>query len=173
MSSSAKAHLVYGFDLGSAEFGWQFKEAVATDSYGSVEIVLPWFTLGVEDSDEWVDNNNREDEFPSLANARLLKAFGFDEAVSRNLPDYYDLKQAALADLGVRVDSYNHIDFPRYALIATASESRADTGDVTQVAFPSAVVLHNWDRRLDLALKHLGLTPKERHPGWLLYPYYS
>jgi len=158
---------VYGFDLGSEEHEWKVKEA-KTDEYGCQELVLPWFVYGSEDPEV----EDSEEDFETLANETLLKAYGFDEAVSRNLPDYHELRKAAVADLGVKVDSFSHCEYPRYALFAIASESTAETGDVTEVAFPSSIVMHQWDRRLQLALRKLGITPLQRHPAWLLYPMY-
>lgn len=168
MSSSASAHLVYGFDLGAEEFEFKVKEA-KTDKYGCQELILPWFVYGSEDDDV----EDSEEGFDTLANEVLLKASGFDDIVSRNEPDYYELRRAAIRDYGVKVGSFNHNEYPRYALHAIASETSTDTSDVNEVSFPSTIVMAQWDRRLQVALKHLGITPLQRHPAWLLYPNYG
>lgn len=168
MSTSARAHLVYGYDLGSAEHGWQLVEARESE-YGGQELILPWFVSGSEDDDV----EDSEEGIDTLGNEFLLKASGFHEVISRELPDYYELRKAAIADIGVTIGSFNHHEVPRYALYAIASEVEADTGGVTNFEAPTLVTMAGWGIRLKVALRTLGITPTQDRPGWLLYPNYS
>lgn len=166
MGMSSRAHLVYGFDLGSEEFGWQVKEA-KTDEYGGQELILPWFVYGSEDDDV----EDSEDGFDTLANEVLLKWSGYVDQPGTE--GNYPRRKAAEEALDLKVDSFNHLEYPRYALFIASASIKAGMGEVGKVPFPKSTQMLTWDRKLNIALRALGITPNEQCAHWLLYPYYG
>lgn len=155
MGVSTDGILVYGYNLGGDEGGWEVAEA---GEYGEWEPT--W--LDEEDPDTVGD-----------AERVLLASVGFTEDDWR-VDGYFDRKKEAEGRLGVELESYCSGDYPMYLL--AAHKIVVKRGYVKTVDFAELDRLRveqDWDGKLQQALAALGVTPKQTEPAWLLASYWG
>lgn len=162
MGSSARAHLAYGYDLGSGE---DFK-AAERDEYGAPK--LPWLPV-----DE--DGDSNYEDFGEAIEKQLLTAAGFTETDWR-IDGYYERKREAEKRVGVELDYSGHADYAGWALIAIGSERSVEWDEVMVLdldELEGQPVAEGWDTKLRDALAVLGITPTQVRSKWLVYPSYG
>lgn len=156
MGSTARAHLAYGYDLGSAE---DFLAAQRTE-HGSPD--LPW--LG------------EDEDFPGDAEGTLLASVGFTDVWSNADGDYFDRQSAAKDRVGVDFAHAGGDEVPGWVLYAKGSE-RSVAWSETMVLDPHTLTVQpnaeQWNMKLDAALKALGITPTQDDARWLVFPSYG
>lgn len=156
MGSNPRAHLAYGYDLGTSE---DFK-AEQRDEYDQPD--LPWFD--VEGGD-----------FVEAAERVLLTSVGFTETDWR-ADGYYERQRAAEAATGVEFQQSGHPDYPGWVLVARGSERSvewAETMPLDLKELGDAPVTGGWDSALGAALAVLGITPTQDRACWLVFPSYG
>jgi hypothetical protein len=162
MGSSSRAHLAYGYDLGTAE---DFK-AAERGEYGSPK--LPWLPV-----DE--DGDSDYSEFGEEIEKRLLASVGFTETNWR-AEGYHDRKRIAEDRIGVELDFSGHSDYAGWVLIAKGSERDVEWSDAMTLDPAELAALpahHGWPDQLAAALSALGITPTQTAASWLVYPSYG
>jgi hypothetical protein len=162
MGMSARAHLAYGYDLGTGE---DFN-AAERGEYG--EPKLPWMPVDESGDSDYED-------FGGEVGKRLLASVGFTETNWR-AEGYYDREYEAQKRVGVELDYSGHSDYAGWVLIAAGSErsvtwSEVIALDVDELKFEDR--LPGWSKRLADALAALGITPTQTAPKWLVYPSYG
>ncbi len=179
MGSDPRAHLAYGFDLGTAE-EWYLAET--TGEYG--ELVLPWY-------DETRDDDEHDEERDPFAVALMNQLYHL-------IPDPpaadgdYERESAAERHWEVELDYPGAEGSTGYVLIATGSERSVEWAD-TMALDPGEMLVEpaakGWDVKVAAAITALGITPVRpdsdadgpRHqrpkvpigPRWLVYPSYG
>ena len=154
MSTSTDGILVYGYNLGGDDSGWEVTEA---DEDGEFE-------------PEWADEDG---DLITGAEEKLLAAAGFTETDYR-ADGYYDRKRDAEARVGVEMESYCSGDYPMWLLAAhKVVVSRGDVKEIDFAALEAQRVAEDWDAKLQAALAVLGITPKQDAPKWLLASYWG
>jgi hypothetical protein len=159
---SARAHLAYGYDLGTGE---AFK-AAERGEYG--EPKLPWLPTD-EDGDSVYGGLGEEVE------KRLLASVGFTEDNWR-VEGYYDRKREAEKRVGVELDYSGHADYAGWVLVAKWSKRNVEWSEAMAVDLDELTnrpAYEGWDGRLADALTALGITPTQAGPKWLVYPSYG
>jgi hypothetical protein len=151
MGVSSDGILVFGYNLGGDEGGWQIEEA---DEYGEFEL-------------EWVDEDG---DFSEGAEAKLLAVAGFTET-DWKVPGYFDRKREAQARVAVALESYCSGDYPMWLLAAHKVVARGDVKVVDFAALEALRAGQDWEGKLRAALAVLGITPKQDSPKWLLASY--
>jgi hypothetical protein len=147
--------LMYGYNLGSDEHGWNVQQV---DEYGSLAVNWP----GLDDSD-----------FKMAADAVLLASVGFTET-DWQADGFFDRQHAAEARLGVEIESHCSNEYPAWVLAAKVITARRGDADVIDFAALTAqAVAEDWDGKLAAALVALGLTPTQERPQWLLASYWG
>ncbi len=176
MGSSSRAHLAYGYDLGTEE---DFRCAERGE-YGSPK--LPWLP-GSDDEDDRDEEYDEDDEtdddetdFVTAVETLLLERVGGFTETNWHADGYFDRKRAADAVVGVEVAAAGGDDYPGWMLVAAGSErsvewSEAMTLDLGAMATEPAA--KGWDAKLTAALSALGLTPTQDGPRWLVFPSYG
>lgn len=162
MGMTARAHLAYGYDLGSSE---DFK-AAERGEYG--EPNLPWLT---DDDDE-----GEHDDFGTEAEEILLTSAGFTEEWTPGSDGYFDRKRAAEDRVGVEIHYSGHPDYPGLMLIAKGSQRSVEWSKAMSLDPGEMIRQPNrelWDTKLAAALTALGITPTQDGPKWLVYPTYG
>jgi hypothetical protein len=162
MGSDPKAHLAYGYELGTRE---DFK-AAERDEYGSPK--LPW--LAVDEG-----GYAKCGDLAERAETLLLASMGFTEDDWR-ADGYRDRKREAENRLGVEL-AYSGADgYEGWMLVGLDSErsvewSEAMTLDLDELTNRPAYM--SWDDNLAHALGVLGITPTQPGPKWLVFPSYG
>lgn len=170
MGSSPRAHLAYGYDLGTSE---DF-QAAEHGEYGQPK--LPWLT----DDDE----GGERESFAEGVERLLLAAAGFveipweirkdyDEAARR---DYYDAKHEAEKQHGVELAFSGAYDYAGWMLIAKGSDRSVEWSEAMEVDLDELTnrpAYEGWDTKLADALTVLGITPTQSGPKWLIFPSYG
>ncbi|MEV4909336.1 hypothetical protein AB0N46_32405 [Streptomyces albidoflavus] len=157
MGMSTNALLVYGYDLGGDDGGWELEGA---GEYGELP-PLDWYNPDDADADFWGAAENR----------LLATLAGFTEA-DWQADGYFARRRAALARLGVGFGTYCTDGCPSYLLharILTAYSGEAEVVDMS--ALMAEVQAADASAQLRAALNALGLRPKQREPKWLLCSY--
>jgi hypothetical protein len=162
MSTSTNAMLMYGYNLGSEEQGWEIQEL---DQYGGIDYSRV----------EWLahDEEAEELDFREMIDERLLASVGFTET-DWKVDGYYDRQRAARARLGVTLEDHCSGDYPMWVLSACTITARR--GWVETVSFADLaqrVVDEAMGDKLAAAIKALGMTPKQERPAWLLCSYWG
>lgn len=153
MGQSTNGMLVYGYNFGGEEGGWQLAEV---DEYE------PW-------EPEWMG----DDDVISAAGERLLASVGFTET-DYKAEGYFDRKKAAEDRLGVEFDSFCSGDYPMWVLAADVTTVyRGDVKEIDFAALEQAREDGDWDAKLAAAVQALGVTPKQDGPKWLLVSYWG
>lgn len=155
MGFTPRAHLAYGYDLGTSE---DFKAAQRTKD-GSPD--LPWLD---EDDDDLAS---------AIGKKLLVDVAGFTETDWR-ADGYYERKRAAEARVGVEVRSSGHGEYSGWVLVARGTHKSVEWSDV--MVLDLADMEHPPDGafdRLTEAVEALGITPHQEHPKWLVYPSYG
>lgn len=153
MGTSTDAYLLYGYDLGSDE-GWKLQ--------------------GLGEYEEWEPDWLEDDDLPGSAEKRLLASVGFTEVWSRHNVGYFDRKNAAVAQVGVTIESHCSGEYPMYVLSAKKLDaSRGDVVTVEPAALQAAVGDEDLDGKLARACEALGIQPTQERPAWLLCSYWG
>lgn len=155
MGNSADAMLMYGYNLGGDDTGW---EIVELDEDGCLD----------RSRLAWLDDDRTED-----AETHLLASVGFAEDDWR-AEGYFERKQAAERRVGVTFKNHCSGDSPMLVMSAhtiTADWGNAQTIDLTALA--QLVVDEGMDAKLAAAITALGMTPKQQSPAWLLCAYWG
>jgi hypothetical protein len=144
VGSVARAHLAYGYDLGSGE---DFR-AAERDEYGGP--VLSW--MPDPEVEEPVDGE--EFDFVDLALAELRRTLGSELAVGFEYAGWHDNPGWVLAiEASMRT-------------VAWSETMALELAELTAVR-------PNWDIALTEALRVLGITPTQDGPKWLVFPSYG
>jgi hypothetical protein len=146
--------LVYGYHLGGGDSEWLINEV---DEYGA-PLPLAWLP---------------DYDLPELAMDHLLAAAGFTET-DYKAAGFFDRKQTAEDQVGVKFESHCSGDYPMWILAAktyTASRGDADPLDLAELAQDPE--RNGWDEKLRHACEVLGITPKQERPCWLLCSYWG
>lgn len=149
MSMHPKAHLAYGYSLGS-DGSWKVREA---GEYGGLE--LPW-----------LDSENVE---PSIQR-KLLEVQGLSESEIEKIGEYQwgeRLKELR----GIQVISFGHSGYDEYNYVLAVNKFKAYAYTPEEVTIP--VVEDDAELQLQWAIEELGITPLQRSPAWLLFPSYG
>lgn len=159
MGQSTNGMLVYGYNLGDPDGGWEIEEA---DQDGM------WAPAWASKDDEGYCEDVIDDAGPLL-----LASVGFTET-DYSVDGYFDRKQEAEARLGVEFDSYCSGDYPMWVLAAHVTTAyRGDCKEIDFAALEKARTEGDWDAKLAHAIHVLGITPKQATPGWLLVSYWG
>ncbi|MER6632259.1 hypothetical protein ABT301_29265 [Streptomyces sp. NPDC000987] len=159
MGRATDAILVYGYDLGGSDSGWNIR---CLREYGQLPPL------------DWYDEDD-EDDFATAAHKRLLRVLGgFTEAWT---PDarkngYWERRREAEKQVGVKVETYCSSSVPAYALAAhSTTVHRGDIEYIDAQDLLQRPPAHDWDSRLAAALDALGLAPVHKRPRWFLVSY--
>lgn len=172
MGSNARAHLAYGYDLGTSE---DF-QAAERGEYGSPK--LPWF--GAHDEDDETEGEG----FGECVERILLAATGFVEIPWELRKDYdeaaktayYNAKHEAEKRHGVELAFSGAYDYAGWVLVARGSERSVEWSEVMVVDLDELANrpgYEGWDTKLADALTALGITPTQDGPKWLVFPSYG
>lgn len=161
MGMTARAKLVYGYDLGTLE---DFKAAERSE-YGSPE--LPWF------NEDETDEDGEEADFGTAVENLLYAAAGFTEKWSRDNDGYFDRKKAAEERIGVDLDHSGSHEYPGFILYARGSKRSVEWSDTMALDLDVLAATYDWDTKLAAALTALGITPTQDRPKWLVFPSYG
>ena len=147
MSETARAMLMYGYDLGGNN-------------------VQGWAIRGVDAGQDWWPSwlNDR----PSISNFSWVEAVTARLATARAEALVVDADAGQLM-YGVNLVPYGHYSDRSYALITHEQEAyldRAQTVDPSVFLNTGATIA--WDRQLTWALQALQLNPVQVQPRWLL-----
>lgn len=156
MGSSPYGLLAYGYDLGGGGGGYTFRE---TGEFGDLNV--DWF------------NYDDGPDFISACVDRLRASVGFTET-DWDADGFFARRAAADAAIGVMFEQTGEHDQASWMLVTTIKTAEWDD---TKVVDPQALindpVTHDWDTKLGLALRVLGITPERDKPEWLLTSRYS
>ena len=153
MGQSTNGMLVYGYDLGGDEDGWQIAEE-------NIAAFLEW-------------GSGEDGDLVEKGKVRLLASVGFTETDWR-ADGYHERKKAAEERLGVEFESYCSGDYPMWLLAAhTVTVYRGDCKEIDFAALEKARTEGDWDAKLAHAIQVLGITPTQEKPGWLLVSYWG
>jgi hypothetical protein len=166
---SARAHLAYGYDLGTGE---DFR-AAERGEYGSPK--LPWLNDGEDGEDEGFGGGVERLLLASTGFVEIPwgQRKGYDEDARRA---YYTAKAEAEKRCGVELDHSGHSDYAGWVLVAKDSERNVEWSDVMTVDLDELTnrpSYEGWDTKLSDALAALGITPTQGGPKWLVYPSYG
>jgi hypothetical protein len=166
MGTSAHAHLMYGYDLGSED---------------DDQAKMPAWWLERDDLD---DDSEAEDDFVAAALERLVVAGGFTEpepaAPAERTYDendshfqWYLRKGEHEQALGVTIESYGHHEYPCYLLCA--KEIEVAWGESKRIEGLDGLQPANADVRLAWAADVLQLPGEviKGGPAWLLVASYG
>lgn len=163
MGMSARAHLAYGYDLGSGE---DFK-AAERGEYGSPQ--LPWLPVDEDGYTDYSDLGEKVEE-------RLLASVGFTEEWGTGVEGYFDRKRDAEKRVGVELDFSGHHDYAGWVLIAKESERSVEWAEAMVLdldELEGRPTREGWDTKLRDALAALDITPTQVRAKWLVYPTYG
>jgi hypothetical protein len=147
MTCSEQANLAYGFFLGTDE-GWAVEEA---DEYGSLDR-------------SWAN----DDPVDSIYQALLLDDGLTPEEIERL--GWTGMEAAVQERWNLKVDLFGNFERQGSAYFLMAGEEQKAEAWTAQPV--DLTVPRNADINLRAALRILNITPKQRHPQWMLYPTY-
>ena len=152
MGISSDGILVFGYNLGGDESGWEIEQAGEDGEW----------------EPEWVDEDG---DVIDGAEKRLLTAAGFTET-DWQADGYHERRREAQARVGVELESYCSGDYPMYLLAAhRITVYRGDVKTIDFAALEAQRVSEDWAGKLRRAVEALGITPKQAEPAWLLASY--
>lgn len=156
MTTSTDATLAYGYNLGD-------DPDFAGLDYGDHP---SWLT-------SW-DDEDDEGNFSDDAERRLLDAAGYTARWEAEAPGRYvdrDRIEAALAEIGVVIETHCSDEAPMYVLAAAGAVTTATRG--TPETITGLTVPEGADERLAWAVETLGLDVGDAQPAWLLFSYWD
>ena len=158
MGSVARAHLAYGYDLGTADEA-RFAEV---DEYGAP--ALPWFDDEETDEDEG-DRGFVEQLFNHLYSL-----------IPDPKPAEYDFErqEAAEEHFGITVEFPGHVDNSGLVLAVANTDRFVSWAETLELDSAEISRLRpEWDTKLTIVLAALGITPTQDSPKWLVFPSYG
>lgn len=164
MGTSYAGVLLYGYDLGSADTGWQLDPSCLTDGDPDGD----WRPRWAFESDADQLDRDVEPDLLEHVELELLRGAGFDEEwpPTDGGPRYWARRRDAQARSGVQVLSYGVHDYRRLALVTYAVSGFGPLAlDLEELHADR--YRENWDALLASACATLGALPLDG-PGWFL-----
>jgi hypothetical protein len=153
MGQSTNGMLVYGYNLGDPDGGWEIAEA--------------------DEDGAWEPDWQGDDSFTEAAEARLLASVGLTEE-PWVADGYGERRRAARTRLGVEFESYCSGEYPMWLLAArTITAYRGVCKEIDFADLDRQRAEGGWDNLLAHAIGVLGITPKQATPRWLLVSYWG
>lgn len=159
MGQSATASLRYGIYIGGDEEEWMLEE-YSDDDY-ALTGTASWISEASDTDDDW----------QSLAEAKLLVAAGFTETYSASNEGYFERRNKVDEKVLVEIEWFGSYEYSTYALVLKKPEFHVNWG-VEKIDLPHILSSAAWDTDLREACEVLGITPTET-PGWLLGAHYG
>lgn len=162
MGQSTNGILAYGYDLGSADSGFNVAEV---GEYG--ELNVPWFD---SDSEETEDEEGETLDVTSAITRRLYESIPNAPVAKWD----WDREKVVKETLGVWLEAYCSGDYSMWILTThEITVYRGDTKVIDLAALDTQRAAESWDVKLAHALSVLGLTPTQEKPSWLLASYWG
>lgn len=150
MGMSTDAILAYGYDLGGGD-GWKIN---GLGEYGELPTI------------DWYDPESDEDFEEAIERRLLAQIANFTETDWR-VDGYHARKNAAKAQLGVKLVSHCSSEYPMWVLAAHSTTAWRGSPHLFDPA-ELGTVPPAWDDKLRAALAALGVTPTQERPQWVL-----
>lgn len=164
MGHAPRAHLAYGYSLGSNEH-LDFRER--NGDYGS-DLNVDW----------WISYDPAGDDDQDVLDAgRQIYRRLFEQIPDAPTVEYdWEMDDHVKRHYGVELVYPGGEESTGYALIAVGSERSVEWDETMALdlaAMASLPFSDNWNMRLDYAVGALGITPTQDGPKWLVYPSYG
>jgi len=159
MGRSLSTKIVYGYDIGGREDGWNFEE------YDDREYRMKWPEWVVTDDPD-ADPDDDPDDFVSQAQDRLLAELTDFKEIPWDQPrpdDYYSKKNAAEKALGIEFEIYGVSDYTQWVIgfeLARESDGIGEIDSALIAAMLNPLNMADMDYRLGQALRVLQLHPR-------------
>lgn len=167
MGSSPRAHLAYGYALGS-DNRLDVRERVG--DYGR-DLTVDWWK-SYDDEDYDPDADEDETSVTSQIYRRLFEAIPDGPAIEYS----YQRESHVEQHYGVKLSYPGAEGSSGYVLIAVGSEKSVDWDEVMTLdvdELRDRPFTAQWQLKLANALSLLGITPIQDGPRWLVFPSYG